>query len=160
MAIDVVRARLLRLLDGEGAHMSFQEAVADFPADLRNVEPPNVPYTPWAVVEHIRFTQHDILDYLINPDYKEPTWPASYWPPRGETADDARWKATIDGFEADLARFKAMVADPATDLTATVPHAGVSLFEQAALAADHTAYHVGELAILRQVMNAWPAGHA
>ena len=76
MADGVVRARLLRLLDGEGAHMSFQEAVADFPADLRNVEPPNVPYTPWAVVEHIRFTQHDILDYLINPDYEEPTWPA------------------------------------------------------------------------------------
>lgn len=159
MADNVVRARLLRLLDGAGAHMSFDQAVADFPPALRNVEPPNVQYSPWALVEHVRFTQHDILDYLENPHYRESRWPTDYWPPRGEAADDARWRATIAGFRRDLARLKALVADPTTDITATVPHAGVSLFEQAILAADHTAYHVGELAILRQVLGAWPADH-
>jgi len=59
-----------------------------------------------------------------------------------------------------MAALKAMVQDPATDLTAELPHApGYTLLREVLLVADHNAYHVGEFGILRQVMGTWPPGH-
>jgi hypothetical protein len=152
----VARELLLRLLDGKGARMPLAEAAADVDETFVNAHPPNVPYTPWQLLEHVRFTQRDILDFVRDPAYKEPHWPDDYWPPRDAVADLAVWRATVHDFEADLAALKAMAADPEVDLFATIPHAGVTLFQELLLVADHNAYHVGELAILRQVMDAWP----
>src|SRR6266545_3917305 len=77
---DVLRRQLAELLDGVGAHMPFDEAVADFPDDALNQRPPNVDYTPWHLLEHLRLTQADILDYVTNEAYVEPSWPVDYWP--------------------------------------------------------------------------------
>ena len=74
------RKELLKLLAGVDAHMTFEEAVADFPDDAINRKPPNVSYTPWHLIEHIRLTQWDILDYVRNRDYVERSWPDEYWP--------------------------------------------------------------------------------
>jgi hypothetical protein len=50
-----------------------------------------------------------------------------------------------------------MVEDPAVDLFAPIPHAlRYTLFREILLAADHNAYHIGEIALMRQVMNIWP----
>ena len=72
MAVDVLRSELLELLAGEGAHMPLDEAVADFPVEAMNARPPNVSYTPWQLLEHVRITQWDILDYIRNRAYLEP----------------------------------------------------------------------------------------
>ncbi|MEO8392619.1 MAG: DinB family protein [Chloroflexota bacterium] len=153
-----VRDHVLALLDGGQAHMSFDDAVADFPADKINVKPPNVPYTPWHLIEHLRRTQWDILDYTRNPDYKELNWPTDYWPEQDAKTDMAGWQKTIDQFQADLAEMRTIVADPKTNLTVPIAHGygGHTVLREALLLADHNAYHIGELGILRQVMDAWP----
>ena len=159
MNIDqAVRDHVLALLDGGQAHMSFEDVVANFPADKINVNPPNVPYTPWHLIEHLRITQWDILDYTRNPNYKEISWPVDYWPSRDAKTDMAGWQKTIDQFLADFAEMRAIVADPKTDLYAPIPHgySGHTVLREALLLADHNAYHIGELGILRQVMDAWP----
>ncbi len=160
MQTDELRQQLAELLDGVGAHMSFEEAIADFPDDAINVRATHVDYTPWHLVEHLRLTQADILDYMTNSDYVEPAWPDEYWPDRDATATRAEFEATIEAFMADKAALRAMVMDPGRDLFAVIPGTpGHTLLREVRIDADHNAYHVGEFAILRQVMGTWPAGH-
>ena len=100
---DDLREQLIRLIDGLDARMSFDDAVADFPSEAINAFPPNVPYTPWQLLEHLRITQWDILDYIENRNYREPNWPADYWPVRDAMATRGQFEATIDAFRADNA---------------------------------------------------------
>ncbi len=154
---NILREQLLAVLDGVGAHMPFDEAVADFPDDAINRRPPNVSYTPWHLLEHLRITQADILDYIRNPAYVEIDWPADYWPAPDATATPAQFAQTIEGFRADLGDLRKLAADPATDLSATIPNSpGHTILRELRVVADHNAYHIGEFAILRQVMGTWP----
>jgi hypothetical protein len=158
---DALRRQLTGLLDGVGAHMPFDEAVADFPDDAINRRPPNVDYTPWHLLEHLRLTQADILDYVVNEAYVEPSWPADFWPERDTTATREMFDQTIRAFRADLVALRALVADPARDLFAIIRGTpGHTLLREVRIDADHNAYHVGEFAILRQVMGTWPPGDA
>lgn len=154
---DALREQLLALLSGGHAHLDFDQAVADFPMEQINTPPPNVPYTPWHLLEHLRIAQWDILEFIRNPDHVSPDWPAGYWPARDERADAARWHQTIEDFRADLQALRDLVADPDTDLTAPLPHAkDYTVVREILTVADHNAYHVGEFAILRQIMGTWP----
>jgi len=153
-----LRKNLLDLLAGEGAHMTFEEAVADFPDDAINRRPPNVSYSPWQLLEHVRLTQADILEYVTNPSYVEQSWPEDYWPKPDATATREQFAETIRGYLADRQVLSDLVADPERDLFAMIPNSpGHTLLREIRIVADHTAYHVGELAILRQVMGTWPA---
>ena len=159
MVLADVRRQLVRLLDGVDAHMPFEEAVADFPDQAMNERPPNVGYTPWHLVEHLRLTQWDILDYVTNVAYVEREWPREYWPDPSATATRADWDASVAGFLADRAALRSLVLDEGRDLVAVIAGTpGHTLLREVRIVADHNAYHVGELAILRQVMGSWPPG--
>lgn len=154
---DVLRQQLLDLVDGHGAHMPFDAAVAEFPDNAINRRAPNVSYTPWHLLEHLRITQRDILDYIRNRDYQAPNWPEDYWPAPDSTATPEQFRATVGGFKDDRAALHDLVADPATDLLAPIPGTpGHTILREARLVGDHNAYHIGEFAILRQVMGTWP----
>jgi alkylation response protein AidB-like acyl-CoA dehydrogenase len=155
---DILREQLLALIDGRGAHMPFDAAVADFPDDAINELPPNVSYTPWHLLEHIRIAQSDILDYIRNVGYLAPSWPEEYWPARDATATPEQFALTLESFRADRAALHELVANPATDLLAVIPNTpGHTVLREVRLVGDHNAYHIGEFAILRQVMGTWPA---
>jgi hypothetical protein len=81
-----------------------------------NTQPPNVPYTLWHLIEHLRITQWDILDYMRNPNYQEIKWPDDYWPAKDAQADQTTWDKTIRQFHDDLEAIKSIVKDPKTDL--------------------------------------------
>ena len=152
----VVREQLLQLLRGGNAHMSFDKAVADFPLEAINHQPPNVSYTPWHLLEHLRIAQWDILEFIRDPGHVSPDWPKGYWPDPGEQADGIQWNKTIEEFHADLKAIQDLVTDPNTDLYASLPHAPrYTIIREILLVADHNAYHIGELAILRQIMGLW-----
>lgn len=153
-----VREQVVALLRGGQAHMTFDEAVADFPMEQINEMIPQGSYTPWHLLEHLRFTQWDILEFMTNSEYREPKWPDEYWPPREATATAEQWRQTIEAFRSDLARLEQMALDPAVDLDARIPWGdGQIMLREFLLVADHNAYHIGEFAILRQVMGTWPA---
>ncbi len=156
----VVREHILELLAGGGAHMPFAEAVADFPLASINTPFPNGTYTPWHLLEHLRISQWDILDFMRNPNYQEMDWPKDYWPPQDQQATPEDWERTITLFQADLRTLEGLVKDARTDLYARIPHGtGQTIFREMLLVADHNAYHIGEFAIMRQVMGTWPEGH-
>lgn len=151
-----MRNHVINLLDARGAHMTFDEAVANFPMHAINERPPNVPYTFWHLIEHLRICQWDILEFVRNPDYVSPEWPEGVWPAPDAVTDEAGWHRSLEQFHTDLEEVKAFVADESIDLLSEIPHApGYTYLREALLVADHNAYHVGELAILRQVMDLW-----
>lgn len=156
-----LETQLVAMLDGTGAHMPFEEAVADFPHEAMNRRPPSVHYTPWQLLEHLRLTQADILEYVTSPDYVEKPWPEGLWPAPNSEATPAQFADTIAAFLADRAALRALVMDPAHDLFAVIPGTpGHTLLREVRIVADHNAYHVGEFAILRQVMGTWPEGRS
>jgi hypothetical protein len=156
----LLRDHVVALLRGGNAHMPFADAVADFPEAHINTRPPNVPYTFWHLLEHLRLTQADILDYLTSADYRARTWPCDYWPAPDAQATPRDWNDSVAAFQRDLEAIVAIVADEGTDLFATVPSGDRhTILREALIVADHNAYHVGELAILRQVADAWGPRH-
>lgn len=153
----VVREQLLYLLRGGNAHLTFDQAVAEFPLECINVQPPNVSYTPWHLLEHIRIAQWDILEFVRDPNHVSPPWPDGYWPALDEEGDEAQWGQTLSDFRTDLRALQELVENLNTDLYADLPHApGYTVLREILLVADHNAYHIGEFAVLRQVMGTWP----
>ena len=156
---DAYREQILNHLRS-ATERRFEEAVKDFPAQSMNVRPPNVDYTPWHLLEHLRLSNWDILEYIRNPSYVSPPWPAGYWPAREATADASAWQASLEGFRRDRRALEDLVSNPTTNLLAPLPHTpGHTILREAFLVAGHSSYHLGEFGILREVMQTWPAGH-
>lgn len=154
----LVRDQLIELLDGGNSHMGFEAVIKDFPLLHINSLAPEVPYSPWHFLEHMRIAQWDILEFIRNPDHISPDYPAGYRPGAGEKADEARWHKTVSDFRKDLHILRHMITDPATDLYEPLPHApDYTIFREILVVADHNSYHTGELAMLRQVLGLWPA---
>src|SRR5437763_211654 len=118
-----LRRQLVDGLNGDDAHMTFEEAVSEFPEWAMNQRPQNVEYTPWHLIEHLRITQWDILEYIRDPGHVSPDWPREYWPAREAEATPTLFEESIRSFIADREALAALVADPATDLLAPMPHA-------------------------------------
>jgi len=155
----VLRKHVLNLLRGGGAHISFDQAIADFPARLRGAKPPGAPHTAWQLLEHMRLAQWDILEFSREPTHVSPEFPAGYWPSTEAPSDEAAWKKSVATFHADLKAMQKLVEDPATDLLARIQHPEArpehTVLREALLVADHNAYHLGQLVLLRRLLGAW-----
>jgi hypothetical protein len=151
-----LREHLVRLLDGEGAHINLSDALDGLPKDARGKKATNMPHSPWRLLEHIRIAQHDIVDFCTDPKYKDLKWPDDYWPKAEGPKDETEWEKSIEDIGHDLERMKSLVADPKTDLFAKIPWGdGQTYLREALLVADHNAYHVGELVAVRRALGAW-----
>jgi hypothetical protein len=152
-----LREQLVALLKGGHAHVTLVDAVAQFPADRIGERPHDLPYSAWQLVEHIRITLHDLLEFATNSEYVELDWPGGYWPKNAVPGKDESWNATLKAIQADMKSFEALVHSPDSNLYATIPWGknGETLLREVLLAADHTSYHVGELVLLRRVLGIW-----
>jgi len=153
----MMRKELLDLLKGGNAHMTFDEAVADFPLDAMNTQVPNGTYLVWHVLWHMRLVQWDILEFIRDPAHVSPDFPAGLWPAPGEKGTPRDWKGLLKAFRADLKALEDMVKDPETDFFSPIPHAtDYTVFREILLAADHNVFHMSELIALRRVLNLNP----
>jgi uncharacterized damage-inducible protein DinB len=154
---DPLRQQLVRLLEKSEAHASTEEAVAGLAPNLQGKRPAGLPHSPWELLEHIRITQHDILDFCVNPNYKELSWPTDYWPPSPTPPKPDAWENSVKQLRADLAALCALAEDPAVDLFARIPHGdGQTYLRELLVVADHNSYHVGQLILVRRLLGAWP----
>jgi hypothetical protein len=152
-----LRDHLLYLLRGGGAHLDFEAAIADLPLNLRGGKLPGLPHTPWRLLEHMRIAQWDILEFSRKPKHVSPSFPDGYWPNGDAPPDDTAWDRSVASFRADLKAMEDLVADPATDLFAPIPHGdGQTILRESLLVADHNAYHLGQLVTVRRMLGAWP----
>lgn len=151
-----LRQHVVNLLTSGGAHADFEAAVNDLPANLRGQRPKGAEHSPWEILEHMRIAQWDILDFSVNPNYKSRKWPEDYWPATQGPSSDTEWKQSVESFLEDREKLCILVADESTDLFAKLPHGdGQTILREALLTADHNAYHVGELVLVRRLLGAW-----
>jgi uncharacterized damage-inducible protein DinB len=154
---DPVRKQVIKLLAGGQAHVTLDDALKNFPAKHRGVKPKAVPHTAWQILEHLRIAQSDILEFSRNPRHVSPRWPDDYWPTSGKPPSEAAWKKSIAAIRRDLSAMQRLVANPKTDLLAKIPHGtGQNILREALLIADHNAYHIGQLVLLRRLLGSWP----
>ncbi|WP_263418818.1 DinB family protein [Terriglobus albidus] len=151
-----LRKQLLALLKEAQAHATFDDAVADFPAAKRGAVPEGLPYSAWQLLEHLRIAQRDILEFSTNEDghYEELKWPDGYWPEKAEPPSAKAWDESIAAIKEDLGEFEKLVEKG--DLhTPFAWGQGQNLLREVLLVADHSAYHVGELIMLRRLLGIW-----
>jgi hypothetical protein len=153
----VMRKELLALLGGGNAHMDFEDAVSGFPPDKINTLVPGSSYLVWHVLFHMQVVQWDILEFIRNPGHESPDFPDGYWPGKDEPAIPARWDEIVRKYLADRRALEDMVKAPAMDLFSPIPHArDYTVFREILLAADHNAFHMGEIVALRRILNLNP----
>lgn len=154
---DLLRKELTRLLSPGGAHAGFDKAVAQIPKKYYAAPVEGIPYTLWGILEHMRRAQRDILDYMINPDYVEPVWPDDYWPKAHPPPSEASWKNCIRHFRQDLQELIDLVNNPQTNILRPIPHleGGPIILREILLVADHNAYHIGQIILLRRFLGIW-----
>jgi hypothetical protein len=151
-----LRLELDRLLSGHGAHADFDTAVAGFPAALWGAKPKGAAHSPWQVLEHLRIAQWHMLEFSRDPKHVSPEWPDGYWPVEAEPENAAAWDHSVKAFQRDLKAMRDLVADPGSDLFQPFAHGeGQTLLREAMQVADHNAYHVGELILLRRLLGGW-----
>ena len=153
-----LREHLRKLLDWEDAHVDFDAAVAGIAPDRRGSAPAGIPFSPWQLLEHLRITQQDILDFCVNAAYRERAWPKEYWPDSPVPPNASAWDESVEQYRRDREGLKRLAADPSVDLFATIPHGnGQTYLREILLVADHNAYHVGQLILVRRALGIWPA---
>ena len=155
---DPLVTQLLSLLDGGQAHATLDDAVGDFPTHLRGTTPAGLPYSAWQLLEHLRITQRDILDFASPPPggYQKLQWPKEYWPASIAPPAPENWDETLAELTADRKAFDALLTAPEANLyTPFAWGTGQNLLREALLIADHNSYHIGELVVLRRLLGIW-----
>jgi hypothetical protein len=147
----LLRNHVLYLLTDGGAHAHFDDVMGDWPVQLAGVKVANFPHTAWMLLEHMRLAQWDILEFSRNPKHVSPAWPEGYWPESEAPPSEKAWEASAAAFKKDLRGMEQLVTNPKTDLYAKLSWGdGQTILREALLAADHNAYHLGQLVMLRK----------
>jgi hypothetical protein len=151
-----LRKRLVVMLQGGKAHLTYDKAVARLAEPLRGKRPRGLPYSPWQQIEHLRIAQADILGYTRDPKHPSLEWPDDFWPKNPAPPARTAWDRSIRAYRADRQAFCDLVMDPGTDILAPVPHdPEITVVHMALLAAQHASYHLGQLVVIRRLLGAW-----
>jgi len=147
---------LVFLLEKGNAHVSFEDAVKELPAELRASKPANLPYNIWQLASHIKITQWDIVEFCLSTTHVSPEWPKEYWPEAVEQVSDKDWNACCKQIKDDRERFIKHLQENSGKLSDAFSYGdGQSLLREALLIADHTAYHTGQILVVRRLLGNW-----
>jgi uncharacterized damage-inducible protein DinB len=150
----ILLIEIVKLLNGGSAHAHLDDALKDLPANQRGQRPHGLPYSIWQLVEHIRIAQWDMLEFSKDGSQQSPKWPEEYWPKETEPASEEVWEQSIAQIKNNLAELITLVQTG--NLYQPIPHgSGQNLLREALQAADHTAYHVAEIIVLRRLLGSW-----
>ncbi|GGA99118.1 DinB family protein [Puia dinghuensis] len=143
-------------LEKGNAHVTFEAAVKNIPHELLGIIPDGLPYSLWQLIEHVRITQWDILEFCRNPNHQSPAWPGGYWPKEKTPVHPGDVKKSVGQILADRKAFIGLLQKVGDDLHTPFKHGdGQTLFREALLIIDHTAYHTGEIVVLRRILGNW-----
>lgn len=151
-----LRGQLVKLLRGGQAFKTRDEILQGISLEEAGSEVAKLPYTLWQLLEHLRIAQWDILEFSRNPQHESPEWPEGYWPQEKAPADQTALNQTLHSISTDMEEMIQLIQDPANDLFEPFPHgSGQNLLREAMLIAEHNAYHLGEIVVIRRLLGEW-----
>jgi DinB superfamily len=151
-----LREQLVKMIDWNEAHTDFSSAVANLPAKLRGRVPKGFPHSAWQLLEHIRIALWDMVEFSSNAKHESPKWPEGYWPKEPAPPSEEAWEQSVKSVRENLDAMRKLISDSKHDLFAPIPHgSGQTLLREALLVADHNAYHIGQLVLVRRALEAW-----
>jgi hypothetical protein len=152
---------LSRLLDGDGEFLTPERLLGDLTAEQASATPPDSPYSIARIVAHLFFWQKRVLDKLQGLDPPYPAHEADGWP----ESDASEWPDLMLRFLGDLQAAQDWALQD-IDLDRPYPMSGASsgasdpeMTSGYALLRGiglHNAYHLGQIALLRQMQKLWP----
>ena len=152
----LLRKQLVKLLSSGEAHADYNKAVKDLPFAHQGQTPKGAEHSPWQLLEHLRITTWDILEFSRDPKHQSPEWPKEYWPKSAAPAVESDWDDSVKAYYKHLKEFAELIENKSTDLFAKIPHGdGQTILREALLVADHTSYHLGQLVLVRRILGAW-----
>ncbi|HTR48693.1 MAG TPA: DinB family protein [Verrucomicrobiae bacterium] len=152
-----VRDYLRRALSWHEAHVDWKKAVEGIPAKDRGKRPKGAEHSPWELLEHMRIATWDILEFSRDAKHASPDWPGGYWPKKPAPPNASAWGKSVKALAHDLEEMGKLVTDPKTDLLAPISGgSGQTILREALLIADHNAYHLGQLVLVRRLLGCWP----
>jgi uncharacterized damage-inducible protein DinB len=152
------RKIVAKAIDWEEGHASLDAAARGLAQDLRGRRPEGAPHSAWELLDHIRRTQADLLDFMTNKKYVAPNWPQGYWPTPHDVPSVSAWTKCLAQINDDRATMKRLATRASIDLTAEIPWGdGQTYLRCILLAIDHTSYHTGQMVIVRRLLGAWTA---
>ena len=156
--VNALREHLVWLLREGNAHLTFDQATANIPVGMQGGRAEGIPHSPWQLLEHLRICQWDILEFSRRADHISPEFPSGYWPTSDGPPNASAWQESCRRFRSDQQAMIDLILDPETDLYAKIAHGqGQTVLREAMLVADHNAYHLGQLVVVRQALGCWPA---
>jgi uncharacterized damage-inducible protein DinB len=152
------RAIVASSLNWEQAHSSLENVLRAIPQELRGRRPKGFAHSAWELLEHIRITQHDLLDFIQNPEYEEKLeWPKDYWPTSMSPASEKAWNESVAGWRKDRMALERFATESPIDLTTKIPRGtGQTYLRTLLVAMDHASYHLAQIVAVRQLLGAWP----
>lgn len=151
-----VRELLLEQLEGKHAHVDFNQAVQGLTYKQSGIKVEGLPHTIWQLIEHIRISQRDIIDFSKNSDYEEMNWPDDYWPESAGPESKGQFEESIQAVRKGIEEMRDLIRNPENDLQTPIPHgSGQTLFREAILIVDHNSYHIGQIVQIRRLLGSW-----
>lgn len=152
----LLRDQLLNRFNQSGAHVSVFEALDGLTCQQAGSWTDEFPYTIWELAEHIRITQYDILEFSRNGTYQSPAWPTGYWPENKKPLSEEMWVNTVGQIKKDQEDFSNLITEHEAQLLEPFGYGtGQSLFLEALLIIDHTAYHTGQIVLILKLKGLW-----
>lgn len=152
----ILREHLVKSLKGGNAFVPFKEALNNIDPKKRNSRANEKTHSVWEELEHLRIAQEDIINYMLDADWKSPEWPTNYWPKKKENVSDNEWNNSINGFLSDLDRAIKITEDENIDLLSIIPHTKEhTYFREILLIIEHNAYHLGKIIDIRKSLYDW-----
>jgi len=152
---------LCELLRGKGAHVDPVACIEDLSLDLANRTVSGFPHPIWQVVEHMNYWMEYELrriacDPPAYPDHAIESWP------KASTVNVGQWQDNVKRFVTLLDRLCRLADSDSETLGQPVAPDPSKINRPVTVEmvlwqiAAHNSYHIGQIALLRRQMNAWP----
>jgi uncharacterized damage-inducible protein DinB len=151
------------LLYGKGAHANPLACVEDVPWELAGRRAEGFPHSIWQIVAHLNYWMLYELKRVRGEAPVYPSHAAESWPVESAATCQEEWNEAVKQFRDLLEQLAALAkSEPealARKVDATHPdHAKHTSSLLAVLwqTLVHNSYHVGQIAVLRRALGAWP----
>lgn len=154
---------LIELLYGKGAHANPVACIEDVPVELAGRRVEGLPHSIWQLVGHMNYWMDYEVRRIAGDGPKYPDHAAESWPTEAAPSDEREWKSAISRFEELLGKLTDLAEAPTETLAREVAPTHPDHTKNASTKRDvlwqtlvHNSYHVGQIAMLRRCLGAWP----